>query len=679
MARKKTQDNQNTVNETVKDHPFAAGDQAPYFFHQGASVRAGDYLGPHLSPDGDWTFRVWAPHAESVFLTGDFNGWDDSVPMYRVTDAGVWERRAPSGSIPAGSFYKYRIVNHGEVMLKADPYAVRAECPPGTASVVWDLSLDAFEWHDEGWLAERLNKFDANVGRGAHGQPLHIYEMQATSWRRHEDGSCYNWRELAQELAPYVKQMGYTHVELLPVMDAPYDGSWGYQICGYYAPSARMGTPNDLMFFIDYLHNAGVGVILDWVPAHFPKDAHGLYEFDGEPLYEYQGRDRMESEGWGTRRFDVGRPEIESFLVSNALFWVEKYHADGLRVDAVASMLYLDYDRRPGEWVPNVYGTNICLEAVAFFQKMNAAMRRLHPDVMTIAEESGSQVQVTGFANNGLGFTYKWDMGWMNDTLAYAALDPYFRSYNHDKLTFGMMYAYSEKFVLPISHDEVVHGKKSFLDKMPGTYEEKFAGVRLFMTYMMTRPGKKLTFMGSEIGQFREWDYAGQVEWFLTKYPSHDGLKRFWADLGHFYLSHQQLWQIDDGWSGFQWIDVTDKNRSILAYRRIDTDGRELLVCLNFAAQAYPEYRMGVPADGEWREIFTSEVPDYGGSGVLNGTKTAEAEPCHDMNQSIVFHLAPLAATVWEYVGPSPKKPVKKTPAKKVPAKKAGVQREKTK
>ncbi len=616
-----------------------ADNYASYLFHQGTNYTAYDFLGVHKVGEGKYVFRVWAPNADAVYVVGSFNGWDMSCPMSRITDGGIWEVETRASD---GDMYKFRIVNGDRTFDKADPYGVWCEKPPATASIIYDI--DKYRWHDRGWM-DRRDKLMRS--ESLYQQPLNIYEMHVGSWKHHSDGSYYNYRELAEELAPYVKQMGYTHVELMPIMEHPYVPSWGYQICGYYAPSARFGTPDDFMAFVDKMHCAGIGVILDWVPAHFPKDAHGLYEFDGQPLYEYQGSDRIEHSGWGTRRFDVGREEVESFLVSNATFWIDKYHIDGLRVDAVASMLYLDYDKLPGEWVPNVYGDNRCLEAIAFFKKLNSHIAGIYPDVMMIAEESGSFNNLTGTENDGLGFTYKWNMGWMHDALDYAAIDPIYRKYEHNKLTFSLMYAFSEKYVLPISHDEVVHGKKSLLDKMSGDYWQKFATARAFGVYMMTHPGKKLHFMGNEIGQFREWDEEGQIEWFLLDYDMHAQYQMFWAELNHFYLENSQLWSDDCGWDGFKWIEVTDADRSIYAYRRIGSDKSERIVVVNFTPVVRHGYILGVPQAGEYVEILNSDDKKYGGSGVINEGvfKTVEQES-HGLPHRINITLPPLGAVV---------------------------------
>ena len=602
--------------------PHGAGDLASYYFHQGTNIRAYEYLGVHRTETG-FVFRVWAPNADYVSLIGDFNAWDSTrSPMTRITERGVWEIVLDDGSVQVGQPYKYFIRNGDKEIQKSDPYAARMELPPNTASVVWDS--DAYRWRDASWLRYRKSRFTReNVQK----QPINIYELHAASWKRHADGSYYSYTELSRELCNYVKQMGYTHVELMPLSEYPFDGSWGYQVCGYYAPTARHGTPEELMSFVDTMHEAGIGVILDWVPAHFPKDAHGLYEFDGQPLYEYQGKDRMEHPTWGTRCFDVGREEVQSFLVSNAVYWAEKFHVDGLRVDAVAAMLYLDFDRKPGEWTPNRYGDNKNLEAIAFFQKLNGVMAREYPDVMTIAEESTSWERITHFEDGGLGFTFKWNMGWMNDALSYIKEDPLWRKYHHNKINFSLTYAFGEKYVLPISHDEVVHGKLSLLDRNPGEYEQKFAGTRAFMTYMMTHPGKKLMFMGCEIGMFREWDYADQIEWFLLQYHMHASLQLFTASLNQFYLSHPALWERDDGWEGFQWIDADNAEQSIYSYRRIDRRGRELIVLINFTPVRRDDFLLAVPKKGRYEEVFNSDEERFGGGGVTN-RGVLVTEPC---------------------------------------------------
>ena len=627
---KKGEDTAVKTPQTAAARALRADEQAPYFFHQGTSTHAYDYLGAHRE-NGRFVFRVWAPNAEFVSVIGDFNGWDpEASPLGKVTH-GVWEVSLPEEQVREGQNYKFLLRNHGREILKADPYGFSMQRPPETASVVTDLS--GYAWRDEGWMRYRKTRFTREK---VFSQPINIYELHLGSWKRHENGEPYSYRELAAELVPYVKQMGYTHIEIMPVSEFPYDGSWGYQVCGYYAPTARFGSPKDFMAFVDAFHEAGIGVILDWVPAHFPKDAHGLCEFDGQPLYEYQGADRMEHATWGTRKFDVGREEVQSFLISNAFFWIEQYHLDGLRVDAVASMLYLDYDKRPGEWVPNIYGGRECLEAIAFFQKLNGLLEKHHPDVMTVAEESTAWANITGFENGGLGFTMKWNMGWMNDSLAYIKEDPYFRPHHHHKLTFSLTYAFSEKFVLPVSHDEVVHGKLSLLDRNHGSYEQKFAGARAYLTYMMTHPGKKLLFMGCELGQFREWAYEEELEWFLLDYPMHARFQQFVAELNHLYLQSPALWECDGGWEGFCWIDADNTAQSVYSYRRIDRQGKELLILLNLQPVRREGFCLRVPTAGVYEEVLNTDEERFGGGGDVNReplrTKDADGTPTLSLN-----------------------------------------------
>ena len=628
------------MNDTP--NAYSASDLAPFLFHQGTNFHAHDYLGAHRTEDSV-VFRVWAPNAAEVFIVGDFCGWNEGIPMSRVTCGGIWEGHATGAR--DGMPYKFRIVTRdGHWLYKADPYACAAERTPNTASLLYTSS---YTWRDEGWLAHRQKTMTGDAQRG---QPINIYELHLGSWMRHEDGSYLSYTELSHELVPYIKQMGYTHVELMPVMEHPYDGSWGYQVCGYFAPTARFGTPDEFRALVDALHEAGIGVILDWVPAHFPKDAHGLYEFDGQPLYEYQGRDRMEHRGWGTRCFDVGREEVQSFLISSAVCWIEDFHADGLRVDAVAAMLYLDYDKLPDEWCPNVYGDNRNLEAIAFFKKLNDYLRNTHPDVLTIAEESGDFGGVT--SPDGLGFSFKWCMGWMNDTLSYAQLDPLWRRGSHNKMTFALTYAFSEQYVLPISHDEVVHGKKSLLDRMPGDYYMKFAGERVFYAWQMTHPGKKLSFMGNEIGQFREWDYNGQIEWFLLEYEMHEAMQRYYAAMNHFYLEHPALFACDNSWDGIQWIDADNADESVFSFRRIDpSTGKEVIVVLNFTPVERRGFYVGVPNDGEYREVFNSDAKEFGGGGLLNAM-SLQSKPvlCHGLEHRISFDLPGMSAVIFEHV-----------------------------
>ena len=600
-------------------------DLAAYLFCQGTNTYSYDYLGVHMTQEDGvykYVFRVWAPKAYNIFVCGDFNRWDYSVPMEKDSDSGIWTATVSSKVSLEGARYKYKVIGKNGTRMKADPYAFSNETLEKTASIICDISN--FEWHDEEWRGDAKKRF----GESEHfcSAPMNIYEMHLGSWKTRDgktnvDGDAYlNYREIADELAPYLVDMGYTHVELMPVAEHPFDGSWGYQVCGYYSPTARFGTPEDFAYFVDKLHTSGIGVILDWVPAHFPKDEHGLYEFDGDLLYEYKGKDRMEHKGWGTRCFDVGYPAVQSFLISNALFWLRNYHVDGLRVDAVASMLYLDFDKDPGEWIPNEYGDNKNLEAIAFFQKLNKAVFAEFPYALMIAEESTSWANITKpVYNGGLGFNFKWNMGWANDMFEYVSLDPFFRKGSHSKLTFPMMYAFTENFILSVSHDEVVHGKKSLLDKMYGSYEEKFPMMRAFLGYMMTFPGKKLTFMGTEYAPFREWDYENQLEWFMLDYPKHAAMKQYTKELNHLYKSSPELWEIDDSWDGFKWIEADQCELNTISYRRIDTKGNEYIVVLNFSPEKRDGYVVRVPYTGVYEEIFTSDEERFGGNGIKNG------------------------------------------------------------
>ncbi len=630
-----------------------SGDWAAYLFHEGTNYRSYEYLGAHKTDKG-YLFRVWAPDVDAVYLVGDFNDWDDSMPMRRVTSAGIWECFDLEEKVSVGSLYKFKIVNKGRTFFKTDPYGTCFEEPPMSATVIKESS---YVWHDEAWLAARKSNASLFFER-----PLNIYELHLGSWKRHEDGSTYSYKELSAELPEYVRKMGYTHVELMPVMEHPFDGSWGYQVCGYYAPTTRYGSAEDFMGLIDAFHQEGIGVILDWVPAHFPKDAHGLYEFNGSPLYEYSDPQKMEHEGWGTRKFDLGRNEVRSFLISNALYWFDRFHADGIRVDAVAAMLYLDFDRRPGEWTPNIYGDNRCLEAIEFMQKLNSAVKEFYPDVLMIAEESTSCSNITGFENDGLGFDMKWNMGWMNDTLEYAKLDPLFRKHHHEKLTFAMTYIFGERYLLPISHDEVVHGKLSFLDRMPGEYEQKFAGARAFYAYMMTHPGKKLTFMGTEIGQFTEWAYKDQVEWFLLGYDMHSRLQAYFADLNRLYLENPPLWQNDSDWEGFHWFDADNRDDSILSYRRTDREGNSLAVVINFTPVKRENYYLGVDVYGSYKEIFNSDSEKYGGTGVSNKRAVRSSKMPYNNNPfSIKVNIPPMSAVIFKCVKPTDRPKKEKT------------------
>ena len=531
--------------------------------------------------------------------------------------------------------YKYCIfASDGRKILKADPVGFHSETPPATASKLYDL--DGYAWHDQAYTKEVAR-------RNVYSSPMNIYEVNLLSWRRHEDGNFYSYQDLVRELVPYVKEMGYTHVEFMPVTEFPFEGSWGYQVTGYFAITSRMGTPKDFMALIDAFHVAGISVILDWVPAHFPKDAHGLYEFDGQPLYESSQWDRMEHKSWGTRRFDYGRNEVLSFLISDACFFFDKFHIDGLRVDAVSSMLYLDYDKRPGEWVPNIYGENKNLESIAFLRRLNETVFLRYPNALMIAEESTAWGLVTKPGSvGGLGFNFKWNMGWMNDTLSYLRLDPYFRMYDHSsKLTFSMMYAFTENYVLPISHDEVVHGKCSLINKMPGTYEEKFAGVRSFLGYMMSHPGKKLNFMGYEFGQFKEWNEKEGLEFFLRdSYELHGKLSLMVKDLNLFYSSTPAFYEIEDSWDGFEWIAADDAQKNIVAYLRRDKEGNEVIAAVCFSGADMTDYRLGVPSKGKYRIVFNTDDKKYGGDGkVTKKVITAAKQMSHGKPYSIALPM----------------------------------------
>ncbi len=614
-----------------------------YLFHQGTNYYSYEYLGAHKSENNRLVFRLWAPHADKVFLVGDFNSWKENYPLKRITENGVFEIYVDKDIFTASPLYKYKIVADGKEFYKADPYGYYFENPPATATKYYDI--DGFEWQDDKYLSFRKEKF-----KKGKNMPMNIYELNLGSFMKKENGDYLSYRELATEIISYVKQMGYTHIELMPIAEHPYDGSWGYQVCGYYAPTSRFGTPHDFMEFINRMHLSGIGVILDWVPAHFPKDAHGLYEFDGQPLYEFQGDDRMEHKIWGTRKFDIARNEVECFLISNACFWAKMYHADGLRIDAVASMLYLDFDKKGGEWFPNIYGTNESLEAIAFFKKLGSVFESYFPDCMLIAEESTSWKNVTRkVSDGGLGFDYKWNMGWMNDTLSYISMDPVYRKYHHDKVTFPMMYAYSENYILPISHDEVVHGKKSLLDKMYGDYYQKFASDRSFFTYMMTHPGKKLMFMGCEIGQFKEWDYGESIEWFLLDYPMHKQFQSYVREINLLYLSKPPLYECDDSWEGFKWINADNRDVSILSYRRIDKLKNELIVVINFTPVFRENLCIGVPYHGIYKEILNSDDVAFGGSGIVNSSPLkSEKKECDGLDYTLKINIAPLGSCIIE-------------------------------
>lgn len=558
---------------------------APFYFHQGTNYYSYNYLGCTLAREKNkyiYTFRVWAPHADGVGLISEFCGWSSPIAMNRITEGGVWECVYVSDISLERKAYKFRIYSGGRMFDKADPYARFSKGGADGASLIFAESQ--FIWEDGAWFAHRKKTVSSKNGYYL-TTPLNIYEVHLGSFMRHEeDNSYYSYREIADVLAPYLKFMGYTHVEFLPLTEYPFDGSWGYQVCGFYAPTSRFGDPDDFRYMINKLHKCGIGVIMDWVPAHFPKDAWGLYEFDGYPLYEYQGQDRKESRSWGTRFFDLGREEIQSFLISNAMYFLREFHIDGLRVDAVASMLYLDYDRDAGEWVPNSLGTNINLEALAFLQKLNGTVFSEFPDALMIAEESGSYGGITKpTSEGGVGFNLKWNMGWANDFYDYVMTDPLYRKYKHKALNFPLMYAFSENYVMPISHDEVVHGKLSFINKMYGSYEDKFRQARASLLLMMTYPGKKMLFMGTEYAQFREWDYENSLEWFMLDYPNHKYFRDFTASLNRFYLSRSELWEVDFSPNGFEWLLADECDKNTVAYKRKNIKGDELIIAINFS------------------------------------------------------------------------------------------------
>jgi 1,4-alpha-glucan branching enzyme len=622
-----------------------------YLFNEGSHIRLYDKLGSHPVDAGGEKgtyFAVWAPNAEQVHVMGDFNGWDrKSCPLKALEGSGIWE-----GFIDGpgkGSLYKYHIISrvrHYQAE-KTDPFAFHCEEPPRTASIVWDLSYD---WQDTGWMHGRKSRNSLDA-------PLSIYELHAGSWMRvpEENNRPLSYREMAPRLADYVNKMGFTHVELLPIMEHPFYGSWGYQVTGYFAPTSRYGTPQDFMYMVDYLHQHDIGVILDWVPSHFPSDTHGLGFFDGTHLYEHADARKGFHPDWKSYIFNYGRHEVRSFLLSSALFWLDKYHLDGLRVDAVASMLYLDYSRKKGEWLPNQYGGRENLDAISLLRRFNEEVYKNYPDVQTIAEESTDWPMVSRPTYiGGLGFGMKWDMGWMHDTLDYMSRNPVYRKYHHNRLTFRMLYAFSENFVLPLSHDEVVHGKGSLPGKMPGDEWQKLANLRLLFSYMFTQPGKKLLFMGDEIGQWREWGHDSSLDWHLLQYPVHRGLQKLVQDLAFLYRDEPALHELDFSWDGFEWIDCNDALNSITCYlRKGRSENGTMLVACNFTPQPRLDYRIGVPQAGYWKEVLNSDAEDYGGSGHGNfGGMEAEEIHFHGRPFSLNITLPPLSAVIFKSVIP---------------------------
>ena len=607
-------------------------------FHTGDSVRAYDFLGAHLVNRNDKNgvvFRVWAPTARSVSVAGDFNNWNNEANYMYNIGYGVWEVFVEG--VKEFCTYKYCIESeYGDRLMKADPYAFHAQTRPGQASVVYDI--ESYSWNDSEWFNKRKEN---NIS----SSPMNIYEIHAGSWRKYPDGNFFNYQKLADELIPYLKEMHYTHVQLMPIMEHPYDGSWGFQTTGYYAPTSRYGTPSDFMAFVDKLHGEGIGVILDWVPSNFPMDDFGLARFDGSPLYESNNPKTSKRDSWGTCLFNYARFEVTSFLVSCAMFWLDKYHIDGLRIGALSSMLYLDYGKTEGEWEPNKFGGKENLDAVDFVKRLNTAVHMYHPDVMMFAEENTSWPKLTHkIEDGGLGFDFKWNMGWMNDMLHYMSLNSMWRPFNHDSLTFSFYYAFSEKFLLPISHDEVSHGKGSLIKQMPGKYDEQFAGVRAFITYMYAHPGKKLVFMGTEIGQFDEWNHEEAIQWDLLEFEKHKKLRTFFKELNKFYLDCKPLYELDTVWKGFDWIHHDDYTNSVIAFKRTDKNGNEIVSVCNFQPIRRDEYCIGVPKYGLYDEVFNSDEERFGGSGVVNGNNIkTEVMKIHGFDQGLSLTLPPLS------------------------------------
>lgn len=601
---------------------------AAYYFHNGVNYETYKYLGAFLKKT-KCIFRVWAPNAKEVYVTGDFCMWDKrKYKLNPINDAGLYEIEIKG--VKQYDSYKYVIITkEGHEILKADPYAYHSETRPNTASKVYDIS--GFKWDDEKWLKKR------NI---PYCDPVNIYEVHLGSWKKNGE-HYYNYKELADILVPYVKEMNYTHIEILPVTEYPYDKSWGYQVTGYFAPTSRYGTPHDFMYFVNKCHQNNIGVILDWVPGHFTKDAHGLYEFDGSCCYEYSDLRKQEHKGWGTRVFDYGRNEVKSFLISSASFWFDKYHIDGIRVDAVSSMIYLDYCRSENESARNINGGFENLEAMDFLRNLNIYIHKKFKGGFIVAEESTSFPKITEHPSvGGLGFDFKWNMGWMNDSLKYLETNPFFRKYHHNNLTFSMTYAFSENFILPISHDEVVHGKKSLLDKSYGSYEDKFKNLKAFLGYMYGHPGKKLTFMGIDIAQVIEWNEERELDWFLLEYPIHDDNKRFVKELNKVYKKHKPLWYDERSWEGFRWHKVDDSINNVYAFSRIDDEKNEVLIVVNFSGQVLKQYKIGVNEDSEYKVILNSDAMRFGGSGIRNRNIKSKIDDLDGFNASISLNIA---------------------------------------
>ncbi len=623
------------------------GELDRYLFGEGRHYQLYHKLGAHpytyRGQDG-YYFAVWAPHAAAVSLVGDFNAWNpDATPMKPVADSGIYELFVPG--LGVGQLYKFAITTHtGTILFKADPYAFSAEYRPGTASVTADIR--GFKWNDSKWMESR-------AGTDPVKAPISIYEVHLGSWKkknRPEKDGYYTYMEAAHELADYVLEMGYTHVELMGIAEHPYDGSWGYQVTGYFAPTSRYGTPTEFMYFVNYLHKKGIGVILDWVPAHFPKDAHGLADFDGQALYEYADPRKGEHPDWGTKVFDYAKNEVSNFLIANALYWLDEYHIDGLRVDAVASMLYLDYGRQDGQWVPNKYGDNKNLEAIEFFKHLNSVIRGRKDGAIIIAEESTAWPKVTKSPEeDGLGFTFKWNMGWMHDFLEYMKLDPYFRKFNHNKMTFGITYCTSENFILVLSHDEVVHLKCSMINKMPGEYEDKFANPKVGYTFMLGHPGKKLLFMGQDFGQFHEWDEKVSLDWYLTKEPFHADLQNYVKGLLTLYHKYPALYRLDEEYDGFQWINANDGDRSIFSFiRRDETQKKNLLFICNFTPVDRDDYRVGVPKRGTYTLLLDQEHGYYKRGDKISHYRSIKSE-CDGQPYSFAYPLPAYGTAVFRF------------------------------
>jgi len=615
------------------------GDVDLHLFSEGQHWKIYEKFGAHLRTTGDATgvhFAVWAPNAQRVSVVGDFNNWDGRAnPMRKLLNAGAWELFLPG--ITPGAHYKFEIrTQTGTVLLKSDPFAFFNQHGKSTASLVYDL--ERYTWNDAEWMENRQKK---NWPQSA----ISIYEVHLGSWRRQEGNRQLTYLELAETLLPYVLEMGYTHIELLPIAEHPFEGSWGYQVTNYYAPTSRFGPPDDFRHFIDKCHQAGIGVIMDWVPAHFPKDAYALAEFDGTHLYEHMDPRQGEHQDWGTLIFNYGRNEVRNFLIGNALFWLDKYHIDGLRVDAVASMLYLDYSRKAGQWVPNIYGGRENLDAIYFLKRFNEVCYERFPGIITIAEESTAWPGVTRPTYlGGLGFGFKWNMGWMHDFLHYMSIDPIYRRYHHGNITFSLLYAFHENFILVLSHDEIVYGKRSLLSKMPGDEWQKFANLRMFLAWMYGHPGKKLVFMGGEFGQANEWNHDTQLDWQLLKLPRHDGLRRLVQHLNYTYKNESALWQVDDTYDGFDWIDLHDADNSVVSFLRKSREGDVVVFIVNATPVVRYNYRLGVPESGFYREVINTDGETYGGSNIGNlGGVLSEARAWMGREHSILIHLPPLA------------------------------------